>query len=187
MDVKELLYAQINEMGISLIHKKLSESRENSVALIDELMNSCSMIIEDRPFSDTDRLTLAESLIHYLLTTMMIPSQRKIKIGEIEISVIIPNLRNLSKNPEQVLFIQFINQESSDIQGIIRSLKALQPIHHNIWVISYLPINVPSQIKNYCISKPATSWGDDKLQFASIIYDAEAFIDKLNGFHFKIF
>lgn len=187
MDVKELLYTQINQMGTSLIHKKLSESRENSVALIDELMNNCSKNIENKPFSDTDRLALAESLIHYLLTTMMIPSQRKINIGEIEISVIIPDLRNLSKNPEQVLFIQFVNHESSDIQSIIRSLKTLQPIPHNIWVISYLPIDVPAQMKNYCIAKSATFGGNDKLQFTNIINDAEAFIDKLNDFHFKVF
>jgi len=187
MDVKELLYTQINQMGTSLIHKKLSESRENSVVLIDELMNNCSVNIEDIPFSDTDRVALAESLMHYLLTTMMIPSQRKINIGEIEISVIIPDLRNLNNNPDQVLFIQFVNHESSDIHSIIRSLKTLQPIHHNIWVISYLPINIPAQMKNYCISKSTTFGGNDKLQFANIIYDVEAFIDKLNGFHFKVF
>lgn len=187
MDVKELLYAEINQIGISRIHKKLSESRENSIALIDELMDKCTIINESGLISTTDQLALAESLMHYLLTTMMLPSQRKIKIGEIEISVIIPNFRNIKRNSEQVLLIQFIDSESSDVQSIVSSLKALQPIHHNIWVISYLPVNVSGQIKNYCISKSTKFERNDELQFSRIMHDAAAFVDKLNGFHFKVF
>jgi hypothetical protein len=145
------------------------------------------MLNDDSSLNHTDQVALAESLMHYLLTTMMLPSQRKIKINGIEISVIIPDLRNFKKNPEQVLFIQFVNTETSDAQSIVRSLKTLHPIHANIWVISYMPLNVPSQVKNYYISKPSKFIGDDKMEFSRIMYDVGAFIDKLNGFHFKVF
>lgn len=187
MDVKELLYGVINKMGTSVIHQKLSESRENSIVLIDELMNNCKMINKDKPLNGADQLALAESLMHYLLTTLMLPSQRKIKIGEIKISVIIPDLRNLNKNPEQVLFIQFIDPQSSNAQSIINALKTLQPVHDNIWLISYLPVNTTGRIKNYCISKSANLGSDYNLQFSRIIYDVGLFTDNLIGFHFKVF
>lgn len=187
MDVKELLYEEINRLGTNFIRKKLSESRENSIGLVDDIMNNCSIIDDGRTLNNMDQVALAESLMHYLLTTMMLPSQRKIKIGDLEVSLVIPDYRNLKKNPEQVLFIQFISPESSDVQGVLGSLRALQPFHQNIWVISYLPVNVPSPLKNYYISKSDNFDSYDKQRFSRIMYDVQAFIDNVKDFHFKVF
>lgn len=186
MDVKELLYEQINEMGTDNILQKLSESRENSITIIDELIRNCYTNKHGILIDSTACLTLAESLMHYFLTTMMLPSQRKITIKNVELSLIIPDARNLKKHLEQVLFIQFVSSEYNETQKIVNSITSLQPFPQNVWVVSYLPIILPNNAVNYCISNLGRS-NSNIHQFSRIMVDIGTFLDTIKDFPFKVF
>ena len=76
-------------------------------------MNNCLISLNGIRITDSDWVSLAEALMHYMLTVMMLPSQRKIMVEDIEVSIIIPNARNINKNLDQILIIQFCNFDSS--------------------------------------------------------------------------
>ena len=185
MDLKNLLYAEIEHMGSLSIKQKLREKNENSRHVIEELMSNCLISLNGIRIKDSDWVSLAEALMHYMLTVMMLPSQRKIMVEDIEVSIIIPNARNINKNLDQILIIQFCNFDSS-IENLIERLKAIQPNKQNIWLVSYSPIGLDMTLRNYVISNPIRAKDDMILPFSQIMMDVVYYIDKINYTGFKI-
>lgn len=185
--MKDLLYEEINRMGTNFIFEKLRESKENSTNIIDQLLNNCSHNRNGKFLTSSDHLALSEALTHYMLTTMMLPSQRKIRLGEIEISLIIPDSRNLKKNPNQTLIIQFLPEENFNLEKMVAPLSKLQPNSENIWIVSYSPIRPLDRVKNYVISNSHNKDQNDCIRFSRILFDAATFVDLVKDFHFRVF
>jgi hypothetical protein len=185
MDLKNLLYAEIEHMGSLLIKQKLKEKNENSKYIIEELMKNCLNSLNGSKLPDANWVSLAEALMHYMLTVMVLPSQRKIIVGDIEVSIIIPNIRNINKNLSQILIIQFCNNDFS-IKKLVKRLKAIQPNEQNVWLVSYLPLDLAVPFRNYVISDPILEKDEMILPFSQIIMDVVYYIDKINYTGFKI-
>ena len=187
MEMKDLLYEEINRMGTNFILEKLRESRENSTNIIDQLLNNCYHNRYGKFLTVSDHLSLSEALTHYMLTTMMLPSQRKIRLGGIEISLILPDSRNLKKSPNQTLIIQFLPDEKISLENMVTLISKLQPNSENIWFVSYSPIRLPDRMKNYVISNSHNKDYHDCIRFSRILFDAAAFVDLVKDFHFRVF
>ncbi len=186
MDVKNLLYTEIDHMGSLLIKQKLGEKKENSIQIIEKLMKNCSDSLNGISLPPYDWVTLAEALMHYMLTAMVLPSQRKINIGGVEISIIIPNARNIYKNLEQILIIQFCKDSDNSVRNLVEKLKAIQPNKQNIWLVSYLPLDIPVPSSNYIISDSMNVNDSMIFPFSQIIQDVVYYIDQINYSGFKI-
>ena len=150
--IKKELYYAVREIGKEKIQKNITSSIQSSREYIDLLMNkSIDRFIATDQILDYDRVvgTLSEALLHFMLTISTLPSERKIRLNsELVIDVVIPNLRNLKTNPSRSIIVQFIKQRS-ELQEVSK-LQFIQPIHENIWIVSYKPLSVV-KYKTYSI------------------------------------
>ena len=121
---------------------------------------------------------LATGLLHYLLTNALITSQRKVKYNEIEIDIIIPDLKTLEKDPKKTLLVCI--PKSSDkkiIEEKISQLEKIQPEKENIWVV--LSETVQINKKSFLLSKENNT-------FSKIIFEIAQFSNVGGTNKFKI-
>lgn len=185
MDVKNLLYTEIDHMGTQNIRRKITENTENSKYIIEQIMKNCFKTLDKINISSYDRISLAEALTHYMLTNMLLPTQRKINFDGFEVSIVIPNARNMIKNLKETLIIQFYTSEN-DLKTILDHLVALQPLRQNIWIVSYLPINYSIPIKNYVILYQKNKDNKLVLPFSHLLIDIAEYVQQINYSGFKI-
>jgi hypothetical protein len=186
MDLKNLLYAEINSMGSLNIKRKMIEKSENSKYIIEELMKNCLNSLDRNTLFDSEWVSIGEALMHYMLTVMVLPSQRKITMDGFEVSVVIPDARNICKNQDQVVIIQFYIDEDNPLNNIVDKLKSIQPIMENIWIVSYSSIDMPNPLKNYVISDRVNVNGETVFPFSRIILDVVEHLEKIDYSGFKI-
>jgi hypothetical protein len=172
--IKDILYGQINQITEPKILKEISD--KNYGVAINEILSGC---IPDISKLDGDSFeifgTFAESMMHYLLTNALIPSQRKIMIKNTEVDVMIPDSRTLDASPKDALVLFFA--KTSDHESIMNHLEELQKIQsvkENIWIISKSKLDIP--YKTYEIENIST-----------ILDDINDFLDSKKQSKFRIF
>ena len=86
--------------------------------------------------TDPDVLeTLATGMLHYILTRSGTPSRRKAIHEDVELDIVIPGTRELSRNPESALVIQ-VCCDCENLAGRLRQTRTVQPVPENIWVLT---------------------------------------------------
>ena len=176
--IKDALYSKISAIGEESIHNLLLEKKYSELfeIMYENVLESIKEKFDENEIAGT----LMESLIHYIFTEMLIPSQRKIIYENIEFDIIIPNLMELKKNPETSILIFFVKSSNHDrFKHKIEQAKKIQKSNENIWVISKDEINISQKI--YKIEKKA---------FSRFLQDIQNFtesknINKLNIFKTK--
>ncbi len=172
--IKDILYGQINQLTESRILQEISS--KNHGKIINEILTRCIPIISKLDGDDFETFgTFAESMMHYLLTNALIPSQRKITIKNTEIDVVIPDSRILDASPKDALVLFFAKTSDHDtITKHLEKLQKVQPIKENIWIISKSKLDVP--YKTYEIENIST-----------ILDDINDFLDSKKQSKFRIF
>ncbi|MBI2111086.1 MAG: hypothetical protein HYT44_01630 [Nitrosarchaeum sp.] len=121
---------------------------------------------------------LATGLLHYLLTNALVSSQRKINHNEVEIDIVIPDLKTLQIDPKKTLIICIPKTiDKTIIEQKLEQLQKIQPIKANIWLVTTKKLDV--QTKTYVIEKKNAS-------FSKIIYDIGQFVNVQGQNKFKI-
>ncbi len=83
--VKQILYSEIEDIGKEKIQADIASSIELSQQYIDKIMRKCIARLayesNDNHNDDIDPAigTLCEALLHFMLTTCTLPSERKVK------------------------------------------------------------------------------------------------------------
>tara|TARA_B110001454_G_scaffold115827_1_gene108279 strand:- start:1838 stop:2398 length:561 start_codon:yes stop_codon:yes gene_type:complete len=175
--IKDALYTKIDSIGQNQIHQLLSNGKFSELfeKIYEPVIDSIDGVDEYEKYG-----TLAESLTHYLFTEMLIPSQRKISVQNVELDMIIPNTAELQKDSYDTILIFFV--KTFDIEQIkerIQDMKKIQNDDSNIWVISKDYIEIPQII-----------YITEKESFSKFLKDAQNFIktkkmNKLNIFKTK--
>ena len=110
--VKEVLFEYIKN------YKEISEliGQKKFDEIIQNIFENCY----DKIITITNRAEalgiLATGLLHYLLTNALINSQRKIEYNNVEIDIVIPDIKTLEKDPKKTLVIGIV--DSADKQTI---------------------------------------------------------------------
>ena len=121
---------------------------------------------------------LATGLLHYLLTNALINSQRKVEYKEIEIDIVIPDIKTLEKDPKKTLLICIPKSSNKNIiEEKISQLEKIQPERENVWVV--LSENVSINQKYFVLTKENNS-------FSKIIFEIAQFSDVHGTNKFKI-
>jgi hypothetical protein len=141
-EVKQILYAVIEDIGKEKIQADITSSIESSQKYIDIIMRNCIKKLSSESNDDYDATIaiLWEALLHFMLTICTLPSERKIQVkNDIVLDVIIPGLESLKRKPDKSIIIQII-KDKMDFNKI-QQLEFLQPNKENIWLIWAKPIS----------------------------------------------
>ncbi len=178
MELKEILYGAISQYDEHRIVSDIAQG--DSSETINALMSHCFTSMEESGDDSPEmRSTLAEGMLHYLLTVSLIPSQRKTLLGQIEVDIAVPDTNTLSSSPKDAVVIIFPKtSEIKTIQEQIDKIRTIQPNPENIWVV--VEDKIPSDVKVYFLKK-------DNLTFSNIINDLISFTSNKKQSKFKIF
>jgi len=146
--------------------------------IINEIIENCYDKIVLMDSKDVAVGVLATGILHYLLTNGLLNSQRKVEYNELELDIVIPDIKTLEKDPKMTLLICI--PKSSDKEIIdrkISQLENIQPIKENIWLV--LSENIQTDKKSFILSKENSS-------FSKIIFEIAQFSNVGGANKFKI-
>ena len=153
-------------------------SQQKFKDVIDNMMAKCYDFTIETGGRAESLGALATSILHYLLTRAMIPSQRKASLDNIEVDVAVPDLGTLKASPEKALVIYVpMTLDPNVIRGNLCRLEKIQPEKQNIWTV--LAEDLELENKTYIIAKHGGS-------FSKIIHDIAQFANTHGKNRFKI-
>lgn len=172
--MKNELYSVLNDFGKENIQIEFQNNINSSIPKIKEILSkTIATIYEKKENIDSDYnnfekslAILGEAFLHFLLTITSLPSQRKIMLNELEIDLVIPDIKTLYKDPKKTLIIKF-DKDSSTIE-YIKKLDNIQKIKENIWIVSATPLEI--NYRNYVIYK--------KIEECQILFTNNMIIDE---------
>ncbi|TVP39891.1 hypothetical protein [Candidatus Nitrosocosmicus arcticus] len=186
MDVKELLYSEIDQLGVDFIKTKIKDNILNSEVIIKQIFEKCAKSRGSRNLSPSDYISLAEALLHYLLAITITPSQRKININKIEVSILVPGARGLKNGGDKVLIIQFLKGDKVEYEHTVSDLLKIQPTLDNIWLVSYCPVVTPFPLRNFVINSASIGTKELTQPFSQLMIQINDFLDRINYCGFRI-
>jgi hypothetical protein len=159
MSIKNDLYSVLNDFGKESLQIEFQSNIHSSVPKIKEILfktiamryekkdedinSNCNYNDSEKPLS-----LLCEAFLHFLLTTTSLPSQRKIILKDVEIDLVIPDLKSLYKDPNKSLIIKF-DKDSKTINYINTLHNNILISRENIWIVSSTPLGI--DYRNYVI------------------------------------
>ena len=159
MSVKDDLYSILNDFGKETLQIEFQNNINSSIPKIQEILSKTIERKYKQKYSNTNQnynynekplSLLCEAFLHFLLTATSLPSQRKVMLKDIEIDLVIPDLKYLNKDPNKSLIIKF--DRGTSIKHYIDKLHNTISINkENLWIISVNPLNI--DYRNYVIYK----------------------------------
>ncbi|MEE3213789.1 MAG: hypothetical protein VX209_04630 [Thermoproteota archaeon] len=169
--IKEILYETIAEVTEEKLHSMLNN--QNYQILNDVIFPSLEKIKKLNENLVENLGIFATSIMHYILTNMMIPSQRNIIEKNIEIDIIIPRIKEIQDG----LIISFAKTDDiSEINNMVNELVKIQPDRNNIWVVATKKLD---KITTYIINEYEN-------EIPKLISDLKEFVDSKNYGKLKI-
>ena len=173
--VKDFLYDYLKKFKEDEFAVNISS--EQSPKLINKIIQEClPEICKLKGIKQDNIIKFATSLLHYLFTMALIPSQRKISYEGFELDMVIPDLKSLIKNPEKSLIICFLENNSIDSAKQKIQEFLVQPKKENIWFVTSEKINLEN--KEFPLTESS---------FSKIILDVQKFLKSTQKTQFKIF
>jgi hypothetical protein len=191
VDIKEILYSEIDKIGgKNIIRTQLSTDISNSKHIINTLLDKCSVLLNKDNQIEDEFVLFAESLLHLLLTMAMIPAERKIVVDNIDIDILIPNIKNLKTDNEKALVIYFLKNRKENINDTLIKISKIQKDKNNIWLVSSKDIK-PNHNTFIISSSSSLSVTDDYSErpiypFSEILIKINEFLKNINYTGLKI-
>jgi hypothetical protein len=195
VEIKEILYDEIDKVGKDHIRTLLTNDISNSKTIIDLLLNNCSNLLNKGNLYEDEFVCFGEALLHFMLTVSMIPAERKISIDNIDIDILIPNSKNLKMDNDSAIIIHFLKDRNENIDESITKLSSIQKNTNNIWIVSSSLKNINLNINTFVVSPSlsttttTTNNHHDEFiyPFSEILIKIDEFLKKINYSGLKIF
>lgn len=166
-DIKQVLYAVIDDIGKEKIRADVSSDVESSRKYCAEIVSRCIQELGDEAKGDEALGTLCEALLHFMLTASLLPSERKVTVDSgIELDLVVPSVKSLAKSPDKTLVVQVIKEAGADMAKINQA-QEVQKNADNLWIISAREIDYDG--RNYHL-------GSARFEYSSIVTDIHAFL-----------
>jgi hypothetical protein len=201
VEIKEILYDEIDKVGKNHIRTLLTNDISNSKTIIDSLLNNCSNLLDKNNAYEDEFVCFSEALLHFILTMSMIPAERKITIDDIPVDVLVPNSKNLKIDNDNAIIIHFLKDRHENFDETITKLYSIQKNTHNIWLVfsslssSHLPKNIDLDIHAFVVYPYLSNTTNNNQQhdnrfifpFSEILIKIDEFLKKINYSGLKIF
>ena len=169
--IKEILYETIDEVTEEKLHTMLNNQKYE--ILNDVIFPSLEKLKKLNGGLVENFGIFATSIMHYILTNMMIPSQRKIIEQNIEIDIVIPRIKEIQDG----LIISFAKTDNiSELNNIVNELVKIQPNRNNIWIVATKKLD---KITTYIINEYEN-------EIPRLTADLKKFVDSKNYGKLKI-
>ncbi|MDE0525469.1 MAG: hypothetical protein OXI27_02565 [Thaumarchaeota archaeon] len=117
---------------------------------------------------------LATGIMHYVLTRMLVRSQRSIRHGGVDLDIVIPDAKTLAEDPGRALVICVPKTaDAAAIRGALRGAVGVQPVPGNVWLV--LPEEAakggPYGARSFVVARDGGS-------FARIFAEIREFLDR---------
>jgi hypothetical protein len=174
-----VVYDAINEIGK---HKIRSDVISN-IKMADEYMKSIFNSSTEQFINKLDGnslINIYEILLHFMLTACTIPSQRKVKISQLTIDLVTPNLHVFLRNPDDAIIVQFIrsDKDMTTIDELVSLLK-FKAEDLNMWLITTLDLHVTDTTQVINLS-------GSKVDCSCIIRDIDSFLKERRDKSFRL-
>jgi hypothetical protein len=163
-DVKSILYSIIDKLGKEKIRIEVNAEIKSSEIWCNEILEKCKNKL-GQDLDDETLGMLCESLIHFMLTASVIPSERKVNWKGSSLDIVVPSLKILSKNPDRAIVVQIIRTDAE--LSKIRQAESVQPHYENIWILSARQLKIGR--KNYYV-------GSGKYPYCRMVSDINSFL-----------
>jgi len=176
--IRDIVYQKLER----LTEKKIQEGflQGDGPRIIDEIVSDCRDGVLGTPGEDEEKIgTMVTVLMHYLCSSLLIPTQRKATLDDVYIDIVIPDTKTLktSWNSSIVLCI-LTSTEKTYVEQRISDARRIQPNQENIWLVSPKPVD--SEYKTFVV-------GSEENPFSQIIARINEFLDKNRSVKFRIF
>jgi hypothetical protein len=183
-DIGNTLYSIIGEIG--------KEKIQSDITLNIELSKQYIQVILAQYYKRVDVAknesigTLSEALLHFMLTACTLPSVRKVKIDNINLDIIVPNLHTLSNSPDKAIVIQIPKNVKSITKHEQKYLRKIQPNIKNLWIVTKAPLF--GDYINYSIEPVNIRETSSVIRnFGDIIVDIDTFLEQTKDRTFRFF
>ena len=178
MEIKEILYNSIDKHSKYLV-SDIAQGKSSEVIRV--IYQECEDQLDTLGENKSEIMGIfVEGLVHYLLTTALIPSQRKITSNGVYVDISIPDIKTLNTFPQDALIISFPKtNDLPTIKNRLEEIIKIQPIKENIWFVLEYWIDIGLRI--YTIN----SKGD--FPFSNIINDIIGFLTNKKQSKLKLF
>ncbi len=163
-DISAILYSAINEIGREKIRMDLASNIELAAKHIEDITKRC-IEAASLEMDEETLVALCKSLLHFMLTASLLPSERSVSFQGADLDVVVPSLKVLAKNPETAMIIQLIRNDAESDR--IAKAESVQPHGKNVWIVS--PKRIATDHRNYHLGK-------GEIQYSRIIQDISAFV-----------
>ncbi len=164
VDIKDTLYSVINEIGREKIRADVAADIKRSEKYCHDIIATCANRLGPEAGDET-LATLCEALLHFMLTTSLLPSERKVSMRSADLDIVIPSTRVLGESPEKSLVIQVIE---GDLAAKAKQAESVQPHRENIWLVSAQPLQ--TDYRNYHLGSESS--------YPRIVSDIGAFLSE---------
>lgn len=178
MDIKEILYNSIDNYSKYIV-SDIAQGKSSEV--IETICKECKDQLDNIEGNKSEILgTFAEGLVHYLLTTALIPSQRKITFNDVYVDISIPDVKILGASPQDALIISFPKTNNvSTIKNRLTELTKIQSTKENIWFV--LEDEIDIGIRVYSINNKGN------FPFSNMVNDVIGFLTNKKQSKIKLF
>ncbi len=117
---------------------------------------------------------LATGIMHYMLTRMLVKSQRSIRHGGEDLDIVMPDAKTLAEDPSRALVICVPKTaDAPAIRGALRGARRAQPEPGNVWLVlsEEAAKGGPYGAKSFVMTGDGGS-------FARIFADIQEFLDR---------
>ena len=178
MDIKEILYNSIDNHSKYIV-SDIAQGKSSEA--VETICKECKDQLDKLEGNKSEILgTFAESFVHYLLTTALIPSQRKITFNDIYVDIAIPDVKTLNTSPQDALIMSFPKTDDvSTIKNRLTELAKIQPNKENIWFVLENEITIGT--RTYAINDKGN------FPFSNMINDIIGFFTNKKQSRLKLF
>lgn len=178
MEIKEILYNSIDKHSKYIV-SDIAQGKSSEV--IETICKDCKESLDELEGNKSETIgAFAEGLMHYLLTTALIPSQRKIIFNDVYLDISIPDVKILCTSPQDALIISFPKTNDKNIiKNRFNDIVKIQPCKENIWFV--LENEIDTEIRTYTINNKGN------FQFSNIINDIIGFLTNKKQSKLKLF
>lgn len=134
--IKENFYDWVKNFGEDKLVKEL---QTDSHTIIEKIIDELNSKINELKINDDEKMSIFVTvMMHYFLTSLLLPSQRKIVHNGIEIDIVVPNLKKLKDEQNRALIIDIpTNQTHTSLEKRLKNLQRIQSVKENIWFLLY--------------------------------------------------